>query len=142
MPTTKKPQKKKWIKSVGLRLGFRSGLEAAVAEQFDAKGLDPHYEEDKLQYQIPARETVYSPDFRLPSGVYVETKGRFVAADRKKHLLLKEQHPNIEIRFVFSNPDASISAKGTVNKQTCASWCKKHGFKYATKWIPEGWFNE
>jgi hypothetical protein len=143
MMKKRKPLKPTWTKQhVGLKVGFRSGLEGRVAEQFDSWGLDCQYEEEKIQYEIPARSATYTPDFRLPSGVYVETKGRFLTADRKKHLLIKEQHPEIEIRFVFSNPQASLSHKSVLHKTTCADWCEKHGFKYASKLIPEGWFRE
>ena len=51
----------------------------------------------------------YTPDFELPNGIIIESKGRFVAADRKKHLLVQKQHPELDIRFVFSNSKAKIS---------------------------------
>lgn len=121
----------------GLKYGYRSGLEDRVSCQFTDRGLDPRYEQDIIMYQKPVSK--YHPDFKLPNGVYVETKGRFVASDRTKHLLIREQHPEIEIRFVFTNPNAKLSK---VSKTTYAQWCDKYGFTYAKGLIPEGWFDE
>ena len=75
----------------------------------------------------------------LPNGIIVESKGRFVVADRKKHLYVQKQHPDLDIRFVFSNSKAKIS-KGS--KTTYADWCSKNRFLFADKLIPEEWINE
>jgi hypothetical protein len=124
---------------VGLREGFRSGLEEKVAAQLRAAGIDPRYEEDVIGYIRPARNAKYHPDFVLPNGIVVETKGRFVVADRQKHVLIKQQHPELDIRFVFSNSKARIS-KGSPT--TYAMWCEKNGFLYADKLIPRAWLLE
>ncbi len=42
-------------------------------------------------------------DFVLHNSIIIETKGMFTAADRRKHLAIKKQHPNLDIRFVFEN---------------------------------------
>jgi hypothetical protein len=75
----------------------------------------------------------------LPNGIIVETKGRFVLADRKKHLLLQSQRPELDIRFVFSNSSAKIN-KGSPTSY--ADWCNKYGFIFADKLIPESWVSE
>jgi hypothetical protein len=124
---------------VGLREGFRSGLEDKVAAQLRSAGIDPQYEQHKIEYTKPERRAKYTPDFRLPNGVFIETKGRFITEDRQKHLLIKAQHPEIEIRFVFSNSRARISKTSTT---TYADWCNKHGFTFADKVIPKEWINE
>lgn len=124
---------------VGIREGFRSGLEDKVAAQLRALGIDPEYEAYKLEYEKPARKSKYTPDFRLPNGVFVETKGRFITEDRQKHLLIKAQHPDKEVRFVFSNSKARISK---TSPTTYADWCRKHGFTFADKLIPMEWINE
>lgn len=86
---------------------------------------------------MPAKEHTYTPDFLLKrSGIIVETKGQFTSEDRQKHLYVKAQHPELDIRFVFQNPNAPIY-KGS--KTTYAKWCEKHGFKYATRLIPLEW---
>jgi hypothetical protein len=125
----------------GIKHGFRSGLEEKIAAELQEAGIDYRYEapEDRIEYTRPARKARYTPDFVLPNGIVVETKGRFVTADRQKHLLIKEQFPDIDIRFVFSNPNARISKQ---SKTTYAMWCEKHGFPYAAKSIPEDWLHE
>ena len=124
--------------SKGIKYGYRSGLEGKVSDQLKEAGVDFEYESFKIEYEVHETRK-YTPDFRLPNDIIVETKGRFVAADRKKHLLIKEQHPELDIRFVFSNSKAKLN-KGA--KSTYADWCDKHGFLYSDKWIPESWLKE
>jgi len=81
----------------------------------------------------------YTPDFLLPNGIIVETKGRFTAEDRKKHLEIQKQHPTLDIRFVFTNSRAKIR-KGS--KTSYADWCSKNGFLYADKDVPQEWLDE
>ena len=126
-------------KQVSIKYGFRSGLEERVAEQLDQLGVSYTYEKVKLKYIKPASSHVYTPDFQLPNGIIVETKGRFLAPDRQKHLLVKKHKPDLDIRFVFSNSNARISK---ASKTTYAMWCRKNGYKFADKAIPEEWLNE
>ena len=126
-------------KQAAMKHGYRSGLEERIAEQLDKAGVDYTYEEVKLKYIKPASEHVYTPDFVLANGIIVETKGRFLLADRQKHILVKKHNPTLDIRFVFSNSNARISKTSTT---TYASWCKKNGFLYADKTIPQEWINE
>ena len=126
-------------KQVAIKYGFRSGLEERVAEQLDQLGVSYTYEKVKLKYIKPASSHVYTPDFQLPNGIIVETKGRFLAPDRQKHLLVKRHNPDLDIRFVFSNSNARISK---ASKTTYAMWCRKNGYKFADKTIPEEWINE
>lgn len=125
--------------NVCAKLGFRSGLEQTIYNQIVGMDIVPKYESFKIPYVIPASNHTYTPDFQLPNGIIIETKGRFVASDRKKHLLVKKQHSELDIRFVFQN------AKGKINKgskTTYADWCKKNGFLFAEKEIPYEWFKE
>lgn len=101
--------------------------------------MDADYEGEKIGYEKPASKHKYTRDFRLPNGIIVETKGRFVTADRQKHLLIKQQHPELDLRFVFSRSATRISK---TSKTTYASWCDKHGFKYADKDVPDAWLKE
>ena len=135
----KKVTKKNNSKWVAKKYGFKSGLEENISNQIANKGIEVKYESEKVAYIIPASQHTYNPDFRLPNGIIIETKGRFVAADRKKHQLVKEQHPNLDIRFVFSNSKNKISKN---SKTTYGMWCEKNGYKYADKEIPEEWFLE
>lgn len=122
----------------GRKHGYRSGLEDRISEQLKSLSVPFKYEEFKIKYEVHENRT-YTPDFELPNGIIVESKGRFVAADRKKHLLVKKQHPELDIRFVFSNSKAKIN-KGS--KTTYGDWCDKNGYLYADKLIPEGWIKE
>ena len=135
----KKVTKKSTQKWVAKKYGFKSGLEETISQQIESQGIKVEYETEKVPYIIPASNHTYSPDFKLPNGIRVETKGRFVAADRKKHQLVKEQNPNLDIRFVFSNSKNKISKN---SKTTYADWCEKNGYKYADKIIPIEWFLE
>jgi hypothetical protein len=124
-------------KKVAAKYGFRSGLEEQLHVSLQERGVDGEYEQHKINYTIPESKHTYTPDFRLPNGIYVETKGRFVTEDRKKHLLIKQQHPHLDIRFVFQNSKNKIR-KGS--KTTYADWCTKYGFQFADKTIPEEWY--
>jgi hypothetical protein len=124
-------------KKVAAKYGFRSGLEEQLHASLQERGVDGEYEQHKINYTIPESKHTYTPDFRLPNGIYVETKGRFVTEDRKKHLLIKQQHPHLDIRFVFQNSKNKIR-KGS--KTTYADWCTKYGFQFADKTIPEEWY--
>ena len=134
--TSKKPLS---TKQVGLKYGFRSGLEESIAENLASKGVGFKFEELTITYSKPAKLSKYTPDFELPNGIIIESKGRFLTADRQKHLLVQKQHPLMDIRFVFSNSRTRISKR---SKTTYADWCDKHGFLYADKEIPDEWLKE
>lgn len=114
-------------------------MEDRLAEQLKNAGIDASYEKHKIKYVIPATTHTYTPDFVLPNGIIIEGKGLFEAEDRKKHLLVKEQLPHLEIRFVFSNPTTKLY-KGS--KTSYADWCLKYGYKYAKGYIPEEWLKD
>lgn len=97
------------------------------------------YEGYCIKYEIPSSMHTYTPDFPLPNGIIVESKGLFETTDRQKHLLIKKQYPHLDIRFVFSNPNQKIN-KGS--KTSYADWCVKNGYKYAKKLIPVEWLKE
>lgn len=119
---------------------YRSGFERVTAEALHKSGVEYGYEAIKIQYMIPAMLHTYTPDWILWSnGVIIETKGLFSASDRKKHIMIKKQHPELDIRFVFCDSRAPI-CKGS--KTSYAKWCEKNGFIYADKTIPVAWFRE
>ena len=68
--------------------------------------------------------------------ILIETKGRFTIADRVKHKLIKEQHPDLDIRFVFLNARNRLDKR---SKTTYGAWCDRHGFLYAEKRLPSQW---
>tara|TARA_R110000796_G_scaffold189251_1_gene306126 strand:- start:267 stop:686 length:420 start_codon:yes stop_codon:yes gene_type:complete len=122
-----------------LKHGYRSGFEHKVSEQLTEQKIKFGYEDTVIEYTIPERKSKYTVDFTLPNGILVETKGRWVAADRKKHLLIKKQQPELDIRLVFQSAKSKIS-KGS--KTTYADYCDKHGIQWAEKQIPDSWINE
>ena len=126
------------VRQRALNAGYRSGLEETISLQLTSLSVPVLYETEKIKYEVNEVRT-YTPDFKLPNGIIIESKGRFVAADRKKHLLIQKQHIFLDIRFVFSNSKAKLT-KGS--KTTYGDWCDKHGFLYADKLIPEEWIKE
>ena len=122
------------VRKQALKAGFRSGLEQDNAAYLRKNKVDFTYEEDKIKYITKPR--TYTPDFVLGNGVIIETKGRFMPSDRTKHLLIKEQHPELDIRFVFSNSKTRLSKR---SRTTYGQWCDKHGFQYADRIIPLEW---
>ena len=130
MATTKSKIRQQAIKN-----GYRSALEDVISEDLKKRGVDFGYETVKIKWQLIESKT-YTPDFILPNGIIIESKGRFVLDDRKKHLKVREQNPDLDIRFVFSNSRNKIR-KGS--KTTYAMWCEKNNFLYADKRIPDEW---
>lgn len=136
-------------RQVALKYGFRSGLEKDTAADLTSTGVEFTYEEEKIGYEKPARQSKYTPDFIVatrPDGtpreqpLIIEAKGRFLTEDRQKHLLIQRQHPHLDIRFLFNNPNAKITKK---SKTTYAKWCEKHGFQYAKgPQVPRDWLEE
>jgi hypothetical protein len=118
---------------------WRSGLEQDVQGDLNNRGVPYRYEEVKVRYSKPATSHTYTPDFILPNGIVVETKGIFDVDDRKKHDLIRAQHPQIDIRFVFTRSKSPIR-KGS--KTTYGDWCLKRGIPFADKLIPEAWIAE
>ena len=143
--TTRKLTKRQ----IGIAYGFRSGFEKEASDELEALGVKFEYEKQKIKYEKPAKKATYTPDFVISTrldGVtpkkrplVLETKGRFLASDRQKHLLIKHQHPEIDLRFVFQNAKAKI-AKGS--QTTLAMWAEKNGFQWAHKTIPTKWLDE
>lgn len=141
--TNARRSRQKFLKEAGVR----SGLEAEAQEQLDKGGYKYGYEEVKITYTKPPSK--YKLDFNVvtKSGkqLYIETKGRFLPSDRTKHKLIKEQHPDIEIRFVFQNPNNKLDR---TSKTSYAEWCDQHGFKWAKAdkksgvIIPQEWLDE
>lgn len=118
---------------------YRSGLEEVNANHLQALGVTPNYEAYEIEYTVPESKHRYTPDFVLPNGIVIETKGVWDAEDRRKHLLIKQQYPQLDIRFVF-NRSKSPLYKGS--KTTYAKFCEQHSIKYADKLIPKEWLKE
>jgi len=126
------------IRREAIKYGYRSGLEFKISMALDTLRYKYDYESIKIEWEDLAYRT-YTPDFILNNGIIIETKGRFLTTDRRKHLCIKKQHPKLDIRFVFTNSRSKLS-KGA--KSTYAEWCIKHGFRYYDRIIPEDWLKE
>lgn len=117
---------------------YRSGLEERIAHELRLQGIPFAFEEVVVPYV--KRPATYTVDFHLQrNGILIETKGWFVSEDRTKHLLVKQQHPELDIRFVFARHNA-VLRKGS--RTTYSAWCAKHGFKWAQTSIPREWIEE
>lgn len=135
MPTPR-TSKGHWTSEIKLQNGYRSGLEAQIASQLEAAGVSFEYETKRISYQ---RQSKYIPDFVLPNGIIIEAKGRLTQEDRSKMRLVKQQHPELDIRFVFSRSAARLSK---TSKTTYAEWAEKYGFPYSDKQIPKEWLDD
>lgn len=123
-----------------LKYGWRSGLEEAIQRQLTTRGVLFTYEELTIPFVQPQKPRKYRPDFVLLSnGIIVESKGRLLTAERQKHLLVQQQHPSLDLRFVFSRSSTRISKQ---SRTTYAQWAADHDFKYADKLIPDAWIKE
>jgi len=114
---------------------FRSKLEQHVANTLAQSGVEFEYESDKVPYTL---ECNYNPDFKLPSGVFLEVKGYLDVDDRRKMIAVKKQNPDLDIRFVFQYPHRKIPYL----KSTHAEWADKNQFLWCSyETIPESWLN-
>ena len=118
--------------------GYKSGLEHKVSQYLDNLYIKYAYEGIKIEWEDLAYRT-YTPDFILKNNIIIETKGMFTTADRRKHLCIKKQHPELDIRFVFENSRRKLRKNA---KSNYAQWCIKHGFRYYDRIIPEDWLLE
>lgn len=87
------------------------------------------YEVTKISYTVPESNHIYTVDWTLINGLLVETKGYLSDhKERYKYVLLKQQYPEMDLRFVFDNPNKLCG--GT--KMTHAKWAEKYGFPYCS----------
>ncbi len=116
---------------------FKSGLEQQLANQVAEAGLPIHYERLRIPYVVPQRS--YRPDIILPSGIILEGKGLFMSEDRAKMRLIKQQYPDLDIRFCFYSPGSRIAPK---SKTTYSKWAETYGFLWCGRVIPKEWLTE
>ena len=115
-------------------MNYRSGLEERIGNYFDKHAIPFLYEVEKYDYVTKSR---YTPDFFLPNGVILEAKGFFKPSDRRKMLAVKEQNPELDIRFVFQRNNTMSKN----SKTTYGAWAEKHGFLWCIyPNIPSGWY--
>jgi hypothetical protein len=117
---------------------YKSGLEHRIAKEIAEHGVEVRYEKERVYYLYPPRRAMYTPDWVLPNNIVVESKGLFDAGDRQKHILIKRQIPELDIRFVFQRDQPLY--KGSLTRYS--QWCHKFGFQYAIGSIPDSWYLE
>ena len=119
----------------------RSTLEERVMHNLDGRGVAYEYEPCKLPYTV---ERNYIPDL-LIGDVYVEVKGYFRQDAQRKMRSIREQHPNLDIRFLFQRGNSPVQGSkkrkdGT--RMTCGEWAERHGFVWAEgEEIPDEWID-
>ena len=130
---------------------MRSQFERTIATSLHSRGISYEYEPTQFEYQEPLRKNKascadcgsttllrtgwYTPDFLLPNGIYIETKGRFTAADRRKHLAVREAHPDETIVMLFMRDNKIHKNSSTFY----SDWCMEHDIDFAIKDLKEEW---
>ena len=132
------------VRQEAYKYGYKSGLEHKVADALKEVNYPVNYETETLKYVVPESKHKYTPDFVLTKKdggiMFIETKGRWTSADRKKMKHVLKSNPDIDIRIVFQNGNQKIS-KGS--KTTYEMYANKLGImKVANKMIPVEWLAE
>lgn len=131
------------VLSDGNEIRVRSGAEAKVARQLDALGVGVEHETERLAY---VKQHEYIPDFTLPNGILVEVKGWTPGwasgADRAKLLLIMEQHPEIDLRIVWSSTRFANGLIRSGAKTTNNEWAARQGIPTAVGTVPVEWLEE
>lgn len=132
---------------------MRSRLEQQVAKRLDDLGIKFEYEAYVLEYLKPIRGAVccechskdvravrrYTPDFWLPDhGFFIEVKGKFGQVDRMKMRLVVDQHPNEDIRMLFSRNNL-IGRKAQTSTRYI-DYAQQYGMKACVLEDIEEWF--
>jgi hypothetical protein len=122
---------------------YRSGLEDQVIADLEWRGILYEYETVKVPYTQPSKARTYNPDIMLKkkdgSIMYIEVKGKLDVDTRYKHQWIKQQYPDMDLRFVFGNWSNKIM-KGSPTSYK--DWSDKMGIPCANKYIPEEWLEE
>ena len=120
------------------KIQYRSRFEEDVAKVLRSEKQRIRYEKLSIKYAVQMFR-LYKPDFILNNGIIIEAKGWFKSTDRVKHLLVQEQYPDLDIRFLFQNAYNKIHKN---SKTRYCDWCDKYGFLWTDKEIPKKWLTE
>ena len=121
-----------------MSLTSRSTLEERVQLNLNARGVAYEYEPCKLPYVV---ERNYIPDLKI-NEMYIEVKGYFRQDAQRKMRSMKEQHPELDIRFLFQRANSTVQGakkRKDGTKMTCSERADRHGFIWAEEIIPEEW---
>lgn len=113
----------------GNNLTVRSKLETKIVDILSSCNSPWKYEVTKIKYKIPESIHTYTVDFTLDNGLLLEGKGYLSDhAERYKYILIQQQNPDADIRFIFDNPNKLVG--GT--KMTHGAWATKYNFKWCS----------
>lgn len=127
---------------IGKKIKVRSKLEMQIVQLLNENHAFWDYEVTKIPYLVPESNHNYTVDFTLGNNILIEGKGYLSdAQERNKYILIKQQYPDIDLRFIFANNDKLCGGM----KTTHAQWAAKNGFKYCSvkdietikQWIEE-----
>ncbi len=120
----------------------RSKLELTFEDILKEGKAEYDYEVTKINYIVPESKHVYTVDWTLPKNILLETKGYLSdSQERNKYVLIKQQFPGIDLRFIFANNKKLCGGMKTTHE----AWAIKNGFKYCSikdKDVIQSWIQE
>jgi hypothetical protein len=83
---------------------------------------------------------LYLPDIIIErvSNIYIEVKSWLDYEDQRKMKNVKRCNPDLDIRFIFRDPNKKLST----SNMTHAEWSEKYHFKWGTVDSLEEWLKE
>lgn len=132
---------------------MRSRFERDIARELEWRGIAYKYEAYSYEYDEPVKQRQarcldcegtnlvrtawYTPDFFLPSGIIIEAKGRFTAADRRKIIACREFHEELHDNLVMLFMRDNRIHKNS--KTTYSQWCEANQVPYSVGELKEEW---
>lgn len=111
---------------------YRSKFEQTVGEYLGPTAI---HEPERIPFIQPSKQRYYIPDFKVGETTYIESKGKWDASDRQKHVWLREQHPDKRIILVFQNAKVRLSKR---SKTTYGEWATKNNLYWLDFKTQEG----
>jgi hypothetical protein len=124
------------------KIPYRSGFEVSLSKQLNEAQIPFMYEAKAFPYIRNGKVSWYTPDFKLANGTYLEGKGYFHGGtkDRHKLILVKDQHPELDLRIIFQAEGTLVSKDTTL---TYGDWADLNGLTWAgAGTIPQHWLEE
>ena len=120
---------------------MRSKFERQLARKLRGCTYEPKEHTKSYTY-----ESTYLPDF-VPKdnpNILIEAKGFFkTSQEARKYIAVRDCHPDIEIVFVFMNPNTPMPnsrKRRDGTRYSMAEWADKNGFTYYTiRTLPKEW---
>lgn len=131
---------------------MRSKFEKSIATYLRSRKVPYEYEAYQFPYTEPLRKNRskcsdcggtnlvrmgwYTPDFWLPnSGLFIETKGRFTAADRRKMEAVMLENPEERFVMLFMRDNKIHKRSSTLY----STWCEARGIEWSVMEPREEW---